>query len=176
MTTGLRRYQQFRSLHFITFSCYQRRPLLNAPAARAVFEFELERVRVWYGMLIVGYVVMPEHVHLLVTEPERGKLSVGIQILKQTVSRKLGHAGLPRFWLARYYDVPIWSEKKRIEKLRYIHGNPVKRGLVTRPEDWTWSSFRQWATGCRGTVEIECEWTATRRERAGLVPRLKSAS
>ena len=77
--------------------------------------------------------------------------------------------GLPRFWQVRYYDFPVWSEKKRIEKLRYIHRNPVSRGLVASPEEWEWSSFRQWATGCEGRVEIECQWTARRRERMGVM-------
>jgi len=51
-----------------------------------------------------------------------------------------------------------------VEKLRYIHRNPVKAGLCERPEDWEWSSFRHYATGCEGQVEIESEWTARKRE------------
>jgi putative transposase len=76
------RYQDQRSLHFITFSCYHRLQLLATAAAREAFELELERVRPWYGCYITGYVVMPEHVHLLLSEPERGKLSLVIQMLK----------------------------------------------------------------------------------------------
>jgi hypothetical protein len=49
-----------------------------------------------------------------------------------------------------------------------MHWNPVKRGLVSRPEDWPWSSFRHYATGCEGIVEIESEWTVRRRERLGV--------
>ena len=130
-------------------------------------------MRRWYGCYIAGYVVMPEHVHLLISEPERSRLSIVIQMLKQITSRKLRTADLPRFWQARYYDFPVWSEKKRVEKLGYIHRNPVARGLVTRPEDWEWSSFRQWATGCEARVEIECQWTARRRERMGIVPTVR---
>jgi REP-associated tyrosine transposase len=163
-----KRYQHQRCLHFITFSCYRRMKLLNSAAARETFENELERVRRWYGCCVVGYVVMPEHVHLLISEPERSELSVVIQMLKQITSRKLGVAGVKRFWQIRYYDFPVWSERKRLEKLRYIHRNPVKRGLVSRPEDWRWSSFLQWATGCEGTVEIECPSAALRRERMGM--------
>jgi len=110
---------------------------------------------------------MPEHVHLLISEPERGQLSVAMQMLKQITSRKLRPAELRRFWQVRYYDFPVWTEKKRVEKLRYMHRNPVKRGLVLRPEDWKWSSFLQWATGKEGSVEIECPATA-RRERMGV--------
>ena len=66
---------------------------------------------------------MPEHVHLLIGEPERSKLSMAIQMLKQITSQKLRAKHLPRFWQVRYYDFPVWSEAKRIEKLRYIHRN-----------------------------------------------------
>ena len=168
MPWGLKRYQKARCLHFITFSCYRREPLLGRADARETFEAELERVRTLYGFYVTGYVVMPEHVHLLVSEPERGKLSVAIQMLKQVVSRKLRPPGMRRFWQVRYYDLPVWSESKRIAKLRYIHRTPVDRGLVERPEDWRWSSFRQWATGCDGTVEVESQWTARKRERMGI--------
>jgi len=170
-----KRYQHQRCLHFITFSCYRRMRLLDTAAARETFEYELERVRRWYGCFVSGYVVMPEHVHLLISEPERKELSAVIQMLKQVTSGKLRRAELPRFWQARYYDFPVWSEKKRIEKLGYIHLNPVERGLVARPEDWEWSSFRQWATGCEGGVEVERQWTARRRERMGIVPALAVA-
>ena len=147
--------------------------LLDSPAARETLERELERVRRWYGCYITGYVVMPEHVHLLISEPERGELSVVIQMLKQITSRKLRPSELLHFWQVRYYDFPVWSEKKRVEKLRYIHRNPVKRGLVARPEDWEWSSFRRWASGEEGRVEVECQWTARRRERIGVLPVLE---
>ena len=168
MPWGLKRYQQAYCLHFVTFSCYRRQPLLGKAAAREIFERDLERVRTWYGFYVSGYVVMPEHVHLLVSEPERAQLSLAIQMLKQIVSRKLRSPDRRRFWQVRYYDLPVWNEKKRVEKLRYIHRNPVARGLVARPEDWKWSSFRQWATGYEGTVEIESQWTARKRERMGI--------
>src|ERR1700683_2831512 len=83
------RYQDQGCLHFITFSCYRRMRLLDSSAAKQTFERTLERVRVWYGCYIVGYVVMPEHVHLLISEPQRAKLSVAIQMLKQITSQKL---------------------------------------------------------------------------------------
>jgi putative transposase len=144
-------------------------PLLDSVTARETFERELERVRRWCGCYVTGYVVMPEHVHLLISEPERSTLSVVMQMLKQITSRKLKLVGAPRFSQTRYYDFPVWSERKRVEKLRYIHRNPVKRGLAARPEDWRWSSFRQWATGCEGRVEIECPSMALKRERMGIV-------
>jgi putative transposase len=117
---------------------------------------------------------MPEHVHLLITEPERAKLSVALQMLKQNVARKLREVEGGPFWQARYYDLNVWSEAKRIEKLRYIHRNPVVRGLVTSPELWAWSSFRHYASGIEGVVEIESQWTARKRELAGETPQLRT--
>jgi putative transposase len=168
MPWGLKRFQRSRCLHFVTFSCYRRQAFLETAQARERFEIELERVRKWYGLYITGYVVMPEHVHLLLSEPERSQLSVAIQMLKQIVSRKLRRPGMRKFWQARYYDFPVWSAKKEVEKRRYIHRNPVKRGLVASPDEWKWSSFRQWATGCAGSVEIESQWTARKRESIGF--------
>jgi len=65
----------------------------------------------------------------------------GAQALKQSVARRL-IGDQKHFWQARYYDFNVYTAKKRIEKLRYIHRNPVKRDLVEKPEDWEWSSFR----------------------------------
>ena len=108
---------------------------------------------------------MPEHVHLLLSEPAKGTLADALKSLKQGVARRLiGNA--EHFWQKRYYDLNIRNYSQFVEKLRYIHRNPVKRGLCRYPADWEWSSFRQYATGCEGRVEIECEWTARKRERA----------
>ena len=161
MTKGLHRYQQAGDLHFITFSCNQRLPYLGGPSSRELFESALERIRRRYIFVVIGYVVMPEHVHLLVNEPQRGTLSAAIQAVKLSVSVR----GRQRpFWQARYYDFNVFSSAKQTKKLRYMHRNPVVRGLVAKPEDWAWSSFRHYATGLEGTVEIESFWTGWRRE------------
>jgi putative transposase len=158
MPTGLtRRYGQHH-LHFITFSCCQRLPLLGSIRARNVFVQILGQVRDRYGFALVGYVVMPEHVHLFIGEPPRGTPSTVLQVLKQRVSRRLrrksrspkrqlklvfehGDHSLPQFWQPRFYDFNVWSQKKKVEKLHYMHMNPVKRRLVAHPKDWPWSSY-----------------------------------
>ena len=154
------RYQQTGEFHFLTFSCYRRRPYLSPVAAMELFEDALERVRRRYLFAVAGYVVMPEHVHLLVSEPRRALLSRALQALKLSVSMR----GRERpFWQAHYFDFNISTHEKFVEKLRYIHRNPVVRGLVGKPEDWTWSSYRHYQSGLHGTVEIESEWTARAR-------------
>jgi putative transposase len=165
---GLKRYYGSNDLHFITFSCYRRRQFLAKPSRRDMFLRALEKIASDYQLTIVGYVVMPEHVHLLVSEPERENLSTVIKALKQSVARrvkrqwrrKIAQQGLfpdsipERFWQARFYDFNVWTEKKRVEKLRYIHRNPVTRGLVQTADEWRWSSFRFYAFGEKGVVTV----------------------
>ena len=160
MPSGLIRYEHTGDFHFLTFSCYHRFQHLGSAAARDLFEDALERVRRRYRFVVAGYVAMPEHVHLLVGEPQKTTISGVVHALKLSVAMR--RAERP-FWHARYYDFLVHNEEKRVEKLRYMHRNPVVRGLVARPEDWAWSSFRHYATGANRTVEIESQWTATRR-------------
>ena len=139
-------------LHFITFTCYRRLPLLRSVRARNVFVNILGEVRDRYGFSLVGYVVMPEHIHLLISEPAKGTPSTVIQVLKQRVSRRLRRRTQkpatqlnlnfadctdlpPRFWQRRFYDFNVWSMKKRVGKLHYMRMNPLKRKLVNHPKD-----------------------------------------
>jgi REP-associated tyrosine transposase len=159
-------------LHFVTFSCYRRLPLLRSVRARNVFVKILDEVRDRFGFSLVGYVVMPEHIHLLISEPRRGTPSTAMQVLKQRVSRRLrrnrraptgqlnlrfegGEDSLPKFWQRRFYDFNVWSLKKKIEKLDYMHMNPVKRKLADHPKDWPWSSFSFHSKGKSGFIRID---------------------
>ena len=159
MPYGLKRFQAAESLHFITFSCFHRFPLLEAMDAKEAFESLLEQVRARHGARVYAYVLMPEHVHLLVNEPPRLILAQFLKVVKQITSRKLRGAR-SIFWQERYYDSNVRGEKARSDVARYIHRNPVTRGLVDKPGDWPWSSFRHYADGRKGTVEIESQWTA----------------
>jgi putative transposase len=142
MPPRLERRQTSGHLHFITFSCHDRNPYLTTPESKTLFQQVLESRRQKYNFQIAGYVVMPEHVHLLLSEPPTQPLSKALASIKREVSRLSPETP---FWLPRYYDFNVFSSSKRIEKLRYIHRNPVSRGLVEKPEDYTWSSFRTYA-------------------------------
>jgi putative transposase len=159
MPKGLKRYYGRGDLHFLTFSCYQRLPLLGTVLARNVFVDALTKIRERYEFLLVGYVVMPEHVHLLISEPSKGTPSVVLKVLKQRVSRDLRRIGdgedLPRFWQPRFYDFNVYSTEKKREKLEYMHANPVTRGLVGNPSGWVWSSFSFYEKGEVGLVPID---------------------
>ena len=135
---------------------------------------ELGSVREKYGFRLLGYVVIPEHVHLLMSEPRKGTPSTVLQMLKQRMARNVrrrkkivGNGQLafgftreeaePRaFWQARFYDFNVYSEGKRKEKLNYMHANPVIRGLVKHPRDWLWSSWSFYYRG-EGLLAMDVE-------------------
>jgi putative transposase len=181
MPRGLRRFHESGQSHFITFSCYRRQPKFVSPAVYDLFPRCLEDMRRRFDMRVYGYVVMPEHVHLLLSEPEHDTLAEAIHYLKLSFakrlrSRRLGAPGSPLFWAnlgsdkpnpfwqKRYYDRNVRDAREFSVKLRYLHRNPVKRGLVKEPGDWKWSSFRHYAFRENGVVQIESEWTARDRE------------
>jgi putative transposase len=173
MRNPLRRYYGRGDVHFVTFSCYRRRPLLGTPRARDRFVEILDQVRSRFGFRLIGYVVMPEHVHLLISEPKTANPSKALQVLKQKVSRTLRSQTTKsssqrllvdaadsetheiHFWQRRFYDFNIWSSAKVREKLEYMHANPVKRELVEHPKDWPWSSWSHYEKGEEGLITID---------------------
>jgi putative transposase len=188
MPAGLHRTYGAHHLHFITCSCYQRLPFLGAARSRDCFVSILEQTRQRYRFVVVGYVAIPEHIHLLITEPEIGTPSTVMQVLKQ----RTAHALLPKrkrrdprqcslfpdelrraFWQARFYDFNVWTTKKRVEKLRYMHRNPVKRA--------DWSSRRNSGVGvatgftCSGSAVQYGSTKVGGRFRLGIGP-LKTVS
>ena len=159
------RYYGSGDLHFITATCYHRQPFLDTPARRDLFLHVLEHMRRRYRFVVLGYVIMPEHFHLLVSEPQSKTLSTVMRALKLGFSRRWLSPGrappaahsaarAASHLQARFYDFNVWTERKRIEKLRYLHRNPVKRGLVASPEQWRWSSFRLYSSGEVGLVKV----------------------
>jgi len=146
--------------------------VLGSARRRDLFLKVLEQVRQRYPWVVLGYVVMPEHVHLLVSEPRQRKLATALQALKLGFARRVlaeqrrrerlarpdrFEHRLQRVWQARYFDFNVCTARKRVEKLRYIHRNPVKRGLVAAPELWRWGSFRAYAFQEMGPVRVN-EW------------------
>src|SRR4029077_19664906 len=134
MPKRLQRQYGQKHLHFVTFCCYHRRRYLETVRARNLFVKVLTEVRTKFKFLLVGYVVMPDHVHLLLSEPPKGRVSTVLQVLKQRVSRKMrarrrrssknqlrlnfleSLPEAPRFWQRRFYDFNVWSHAKKKEK------------------------------------------------------------
>ncbi|MFW6133548.1 MAG: REP-associated tyrosine transposase [Planctomycetota bacterium] len=155
--------------HYLTFSCYQQRPFLTRDRTRRWFLDALERARAKHGFHLWAGVIMPEHAHLVVWIPTEARISDILKSIKSSVSRRAmyrlrtnaPHQLAPfrhvlpdgriehRFWQAGGgYERLLRSNRDVREKIRYVHENPVRRGLVNRAEDWPWSGHRAYMHGC----------------------------
>jgi len=163
------RYPVPRQPRELTFSCYRRLPFLAAPRVREWFREALEGARSKCGFQVWAYVLMPEHAHLIIYPGEAPEqMSRFLQALKEPVARKAVaflKANDPA-WLARLtvreglrvrhriwqpgggYDRNIRRTSTLRSMVEYLHGNPVRRELVAKAEDWEWSSAR-WYAGMR---------------------------
>jgi putative transposase len=171
-----KRYDEAGHAHYLTFSCLRRQPFLTRDRCRAWFIEAVEAARVRACFDLWAFVIMPEHTHLLVLPHEGVVISRVLQAVKQPVAQKaLGwlrreHVNIPksmeyhepggriscRFWQpGGGYDRNLWSLEEILEKVRYIHDNPIRRGLVDRPQDWFWSSWRAWEEGVNEPLKID---------------------
>ena len=173
-----RRFDEPAEPRELTFSCYRRYPFLSRDRTRLWFLEELEGARKKWPFDLWAYVLMPEHVHLLVC-PRVPKLKVGkiAGRIKEAVARKAiaylerharhwlpritvreGERTRRRFWQpGRGYDRNVVEPSTVHQMIEYIHANPVRRGLVACAEDWEWSSAR-WYAGIR-PVRIDIDDT-----------------
>jgi putative transposase len=155
--------------HFVTFSVYRRRRLLDHDHPKRIVLGVLNYVLEKHAARCIGFVIMPDHVHALVWFPKTGQLSPFMHEWKRQSSLRIrgwyrkkapnyaaDFGEGKRFWQAKYYPFEIYSRKKIEEKLTYMHLNPVRAGLVERAIDWPWSSARWYERG--QSVGVPIQW------------------
>ena len=175
MPSRLRSHYEFCHIHFLTFSCFRRLRFFHHDNVKLTFIDAMHRVRDKMGLRWLGYVIMPEHVHVLVLPQQLGSDKViPISQILHDLKGFSGHfgkealrvvwrgnhslgtgpldawatgSGPKRFWKPRGYDFNVVDERKLPEKLNYIHDNPVRRELIELPEQWRWSSYRFYESG-----------------------------
>ena len=144
MTRGLERWYGGHDLHFITCSCYRRRRELDSGERRDLFLRILERARQKYRFVVIGYVVMPEHFHLPITEPEVADPSVVMKVVKERFTKLLHHGGMRTgpIWQKRFYDFNVCSITSVISTgaLSFLSSRPERSGAegsaVSADEVW----------------------------------------
>ncbi len=168
--TRMHHYDNLGTARFITFSCHDRRALLVADERIESFLEELKNARQKYLFKLLGYVVMPNHVHLVIYPSDDIKIGSVIGEIKSRAARRIGailksqgrynrdmvsvnRDGSHRFvlWKRRCYDHNCRTPDTVREKIRYCHMNPVKAGLVADAAEWPWSSYR-WYMGYKDAV------------------------
>ena len=156
--------------HFVTFSTYQRRRFLDSPETRDIVLEALQKCLVSHQTLCAGFVIMPDHVHAILSGAEDFEISPFIQVWKKTSSYRIkkffareldAYRGLcPKdcpIWQARFYDFNVDSNEKFNEKIEYMHQNPVVAKLTETALDWAWSSARFYELGESAGVSITLE-------------------
>ncbi len=161
-------YDNLNTARFITFSTYRRLPLLTDPTRIQVLLQNIDMTREKHSFRLLGYVVMPEHVHLVIHPQLDTKVGLLVREIKSRTARKIFAKepapvdGARRvFWTRRCYDHNCRTPEAVVEKIRYCHNNPVKRGLVRSPGDWPWSSWGDYHGESQGAVVVDTEdWYA----------------
>ena len=167
----LHHYDNLNTARFVTFCCYHRQKLLTAPSVIETFLEALSNARDIHKFRLLGYVIMPEHVHLVIHPQMETKLGPLIGEIKSKSAAKIitGNViSLPdiclkivdgkqkySFWQPRCYDHNCRTPETVLEKINYCHNNPVRQGLATEPGDWRWSSYN-WYVG-KKDVAIEID-------------------
>lgn len=158
----LRHFDKLGTARFVTFSCYQRRPYLSEVRPKEFFIRQLDVARSKYGFKILGYVLMPEHVHLVLYPPDEMKMGVVIGEIKSRTARlyfaeySQNVADRKRaLWQRRCYDHNCRTPETVREKIAYCHYNPVKRGLVAHPGEWEWSSYNWYQGNSKVPLKID---------------------
>jgi putative transposase len=163
-----RHFYGLNHVHYITTSTYRRARLFDSERFKRRFVAAWQDLHEELRFRIIGYVLMPEHFHILLWPSDLANPSEVMQRREERTAkfilrnlrdnrqfawcgRMLDRLELPptvhhharhRVWQRRFYDFNVWREKKIQEKLDYMHNNPVERRLVEKPGDWPWSSWR----------------------------------
>jgi len=162
--------------HFVTFSCFQRLPLLSKDRTRRYLVEALDLARERNPFDLWAFVIMPEHVHLVLLPTGSTQMRSILNSVKQSVSKKAirylyehapsflsklkdaqpGRQRAYRFWQrGGGYDRNLRSVRDIHEKIAYTHENPVRRGLVEKPCNWPWSSAMAWETGSDEPISLQ---------------------
>lgn len=168
----MRRREVPAGVRFVTFSCFRRLPLLHHSRVYEVFASALRAAHELGEFELYAWVAMPEHVHLLMRPRERCDLARPLRRMKMSVAKRVLERwkelnapilakittakGVARFWQAGGgFDRNVRGELEFAKHVRYIHRNPVERGLVADPWEWTWSSVGWWRGERNG--EVACD-------------------
>jgi putative transposase len=172
--TKLRHYDNLGTARFVTFSCYRRIEVFRDEVAAEIFIRNLDRLRRDHGVRILGYVVMPDHVHLVLHPQISVRLGVVIGQMKGRSAREIVLSWQERsipipgqmrrmrgtlinhsVWEKRCYDHNCRTPDTVREKINYCHNNPVSKGLVAEPGEWRWSSWQWYRGDCDVPLEID---------------------
>jgi putative transposase len=171
-----KRYDETGQAHYLTFTCFQNQPFLKGNKARQWLIDSIKSAKLKHSFDLWAWVIMPEHLHVLIFPNEGIRIRDILFSIKEPVARlasKFVQREAPefiprmldlqpngksviRFWQrGGGYDRNILSVEELHEKIKYIHNNPVRRELITSPDNWEWSSYRAWEYNINEPLKID---------------------
>lgn len=167
------------TFHYVTTVCFNRVEVFRSEVACQLFIDALAQTRQHCIFKLIGYVIMPDHVHLIVN-PINRDISIVMRRLKSTSARSIldwlrdaGHVtslrklalNQPRakshshaLWQRDFSSIDLFTPRFVQQKLNYVHLNPIRAKLCEHPADWKWSSYRAYLPHTAGTVPVEVDW------------------
>jgi len=176
---------EFNNFHYVTTVTYKRLPIFRTEKPCQIFVDVLQEIREIHSFKLIGYVIMPDHVHLILN-PLEEKISVILRKIKgkagrlivdwltengfQTSLEKLlisAKTDRQKYavWGKDFSAIDLWSPKFLHQKLNYIHLNPIRAKLCDHPAKWKWSSYQAYLPYKAGEVPIEIDWQAYWKEK-----------
>ena len=157
--TNIRRYSEENAAYFVTTITKNRAVVFKDPKYCRILLITIEYFKIIFEYSILGYCMMPDHVHLIIRPSKKFSLSYVMQMIKGSFTRKInklnnndGH-----LWQRRFYDQMIMNNRQLLNQLDYIHNNPVKDGLATVPCDYPFSSYQQYHEESPSGVILEID-------------------
>ena len=126
-------------LFFVTFCTFERRKLLASDTVHTAFVSFATRAHLEQNVAVGRYVIMPDHVHFFVRRPDDLELGRWVGMLKQTLAKQIAPAGTLPIWQRGFFDHLLRSDESYAQKWNYVRENPVRAGLVKKPDDWPYS-------------------------------------
>jgi REP-associated tyrosine transposase len=160
------------ALHFVTGNTARRLPVFEQAACCAAFIDILANLRLEWPFKLVAYVLMPDHIHLIVN-PRDGRIRELTGTIKSLAARRIineakgvsflrdkpdADGSINQVWQESFRALPLWSEWLTWQKINYIHNNPLKSKLVATAADYHWSSFRSFYFGESTPIKVDKEW------------------
>lgn len=175
-----KRYRIEGSIFYITSNIYNRLNIFTRPSFIVPIIDSLNYYRYQYACKLIGYVIMPNHIHLLIWPTLEKVVTDFMRDFKRFTSGRITRqakvegkadwvksfeeAGTEteraeyKVWQDSFWEQTIYTEEFLRQKLNYIHLNPVRAGIVTKVEEYPYSSYRNYYLGDNQLIEIDDDW------------------
>jgi putative transposase len=156
------------ALHYVTGNFLDRLPIFNQDRCCQAFIVNLADLLVKWPCQLIAYVLMPDHLHLIVN-PRDGRIIEFTGQLKSLAARAITQSsvniqfkqdseGSYQVWQDSFKAIPLWSSWMIWQKINYIHANPVKAKLVSSARDYRWSSFQAFYSSAESPLKVDPDW------------------